>query len=229
MIDNKRRIDACLKACEGVSTQNLEDNIPFLELVQRYNAMQRERDALRAKIETAENDAAHQKALADSALRVAKGWERKCGELRAKIEAMEQPEQARLVTPTAYRWRHRGSVMWQYGELTEETVQVAKEHNHEVQSLYALLGAQPAPSAPSEEAAAEMGANGGHVVEAERLAFEAWMRGHCWKLGAKWTGTEYRSDFEKGGMVDTHAMRTRELWAAWRDRAALAAAPEAKP
>ena len=89
--------------------------------------------------------------------------------------------------------------------------------------------AQPAPSAPSEEAAAEMGANGGHVVEAERLAFEAWMRGHCWKLGAKWTGTEYRSDFEKGGMVDTHAMRTRELWAAWRDRAALAAAPEAKP
>ena len=49
----------------------------------------RERDALRAKIETAENDAAHQKALAASALRVAEGWERKCGELRAKIEAME--------------------------------------------------------------------------------------------------------------------------------------------
>lgn len=92
-----------------------------------------------------------------------------------------------------------------------------------------VTGAQPAPSAPSEEAAAEMGANGGHVVEAERLAFEAWMRGHCWKLGAKWTGTEYRSAFEKGGMVDMHAMRTRELWAAWRDRAALAAAPEAKP
>ena len=90
-------------------------------------------------------------------------------------------------------------------------------------------GAQPAPSAPSEEAAAEMGANGSHAVEAERLAFEAWMRGHCWKLGAKWTGTEYRSAFEKGGMVDMHAMRTRELWAAWRDRAALAAAPEAKP
>ena len=96
-------------------------------------------------------------------------------------------------------------------------------------SLISEGKAQHAPSAPSEEAAAEMGANGGHVVEAERLAFEAWMRGHCWKLGAKWTGTEYRSAFEKGGMVDMHAMRTRELWAAWRDRAALAAAPEAKP
>ena len=71
-------------------------------------------------------------------------------ELRAKIEAMEKQEPARLVTPTAYRWRRRGSVMWQYGELTEETVQAAKEHNHEVQSLYALPGAQaqPAPSVP---------------------------------------------------------------------------------
>lgn len=49
-------------------------------------------DALRAKIETAENDAAHQKAFAASAVRVAEGWERKCRELRAKIEAMEQQE-----------------------------------------------------------------------------------------------------------------------------------------
>ena len=48
--------------------------------------------ALRSKIEAAENDAAHQKALAASALRVAEGWERKCGELRAKIEAMEKQE-----------------------------------------------------------------------------------------------------------------------------------------
>lgn len=42
--------------------------------------------ALRAKIETAENDAAHQKALAESALRVAEGWEGKCGELRAALQ-----------------------------------------------------------------------------------------------------------------------------------------------
>ena len=69
-------------------------------------------------------------------------------ELRAKIEQMEQQEPARLVTPTAYRWRYRGAVMWQYGELTEETARLAKEHNHEVQPLYALPGAHPAPSVP---------------------------------------------------------------------------------
>ena len=59
-------------------------------LMAKLEAVEQERDALRAKIETAENDTAHQKALAASALRVIKGWERKCGELRAKIEAMEQ-------------------------------------------------------------------------------------------------------------------------------------------
>jgi len=32
--------------------------------------------------------------------------------------------------------------MWQYGELTEETARRAKEHNHEVQPLYALSGAK---------------------------------------------------------------------------------------
>lgn len=97
--------------------------------------------------------------------------------------------------------------------------------------LYALPGAQtqPAPSVPSVEAAEAMGEKGGPVVEAERIAFEAWMRGHCWNLCAEWTGTQYLSAFEKDGMVDTRAMRTREIWAAWRDRAALAAAPEAKP
>ena len=33
-----------------------------------------------------------------------------------------------------------------------------------------------------------MGATGGPVVEAERLAFEAWMQGHCWGLAAQWDG-----------------------------------------
>ena len=37
------------------------------------------------RLEAAESDAAHQKALAASALRVAEGWERKCGELRAAL------------------------------------------------------------------------------------------------------------------------------------------------
>ena len=54
MTVDKRRIDACLKACEGISTQNLEDNVPFLELARRYNDVLRERDALRAKVEQME-------------------------------------------------------------------------------------------------------------------------------------------------------------------------------
>ena len=58
----------------------------------RCAEFKKECEALRAKIEAAENDAAHQKALAESALRVAEGWERKCGELRAKITEMEQQE-----------------------------------------------------------------------------------------------------------------------------------------
>ena len=62
--------------------------------------------------------------------------------LRAKVAEMEKQEPARLVTPTAYRWRYRGAVMWQYGELTEETVRLAKEHNHEVQPLYLATGAK---------------------------------------------------------------------------------------
>ena len=62
-------------------------------LMAKLEAAEKERDALRAKIETAENDTAHElRALAASALRVVKGWERKCGELRAKIEALERME-----------------------------------------------------------------------------------------------------------------------------------------
>jgi len=83
---------------------------------------------------------------------------------------------------------------------------------------------------PSEEAARQMGATGGPAHEGERRAFEAWMRGHCWALCATWDGKSYRSDAEQGGDVDPRAMRTRQLWAAWRDRAALAKAlpPNAK-
>lgn len=79
---------------------------------------------------------------------------------------------------------------------------------------------------PSEAAAKAMGAQGGKVDDAERLAFEAWMRGHCWALGGEWDGTCYRSAQEANGGFDPHAMQTRLLWAAWRDRAALAAQAE---
>lgn len=80
-------------------------------------------------------------------------------------------------------------------------------------------------SAPSIKDAHEMGATGGQADDAERLAFEAWMRGHCWALCATWRGTHYRADDEVDGNVNLRAMRTRELWAAWRDRAALALLP----
>ena len=42
------------------------------------------------RLEAAEKDSAHHKALAESALRVAKGWEEKCNSLRAKIAEMEK-------------------------------------------------------------------------------------------------------------------------------------------
>jgi len=70
------RLAARLEAAEKSDAESLT----------MYRKARDERDALRAKIETAENDDAHQKALAASALRVAEGWERKCGELRAELE-----------------------------------------------------------------------------------------------------------------------------------------------
>jgi hypothetical protein len=76
---------------------------------------------------------------------------------------------------------------------------------------------------PTPEAAAAMGAHGGPPSEAERLAFEAWMRGHSWSVAGVWNGTTYtgRPDLEPL-WLDTAAMQTRIMWAAWRDRAALA-------
>ncbi len=77
----------------------------------------------------------------------------------------------------------------------------------------------------SVEDARIMGEQGGPAVESERLAFEAWMQGHCWALGATWNGRGYVGDREAasgGSYVCPTAMFTRRLWAAWRDRAALA-------
>lgn len=75
------------------------------------------------------------------------------------------------------------------------------------------------------ELAYEIGAKGAAPTEVERVLFEEWMRGHCWAIGGDWDGSTYISRIERGGQViDPLAMRTRQLWAAWRDRAALAAA-----
>lgn len=104
----------------------------------------------------------------------------------------------------------------------------------------AALSSQPSPeqavvsdacTAPTIEAAREMGAKGGPVVEAERLAFEAWMAGHCWKVSPTWNGQTYDDSEEekKRGLLDPLARMTRMLWAAWRDRAALRPAQQAVP
>jgi len=67
----------------------------------------------------------------------------------------------------------------------------------------------------------------GHVgsapTEDERLLFEAWMRGHCWKVSGEWDGKQYRHASEHAGDVHPPTMMTRQLFAAWRDRGALAA------
>ena len=93
----------------------------IIELLDRLEAAEKERDWHAERCEDAMNE---------------------CAALRAKIDRMEKQKTARLVTPTAYRWRYRGAIKWQYGELTEETARLAKEHNHEVQPLYALPGAK---------------------------------------------------------------------------------------
>ena len=79
--------------------------------------------------------------------------------------------------------------------------------------------------APSVDEARRMGEQGSEAVEGERLAFEAWMAGHCWALCATWTGKGYIGKGEsvsEGRYVCRDAMATRRMWAAWRDRAALA-------
>ena len=75
----------------------------------------------------------------------------------------------------------------------------------------------------------EIGANRIKVqpTEAERLRFEQWMAGHCWKVGGTWDGTTYRGAAEHGDYLDPQAMHTRQLFAAWRDCAALRDALEA--
>lgn len=82
---------------------------------------------------------------------------------------------------------------------------------------------------PSIEEAYAIGAKGGSVVDAERLAFESWMAGHCWALCAAWDGSGYRCESEQAGHFSPAAGMTRRLWAAWRDRAALAAVCAAAP
>lgn len=47
------RARAAWNACEGISTENLEHNLPVLELAKRYNAAIRQRDDLLAALKDA--------------------------------------------------------------------------------------------------------------------------------------------------------------------------------
>ena len=49
---NARRIVACVNACEGVGTKHLENNLPIVELVARYNEALREIEALKDEIKS---------------------------------------------------------------------------------------------------------------------------------------------------------------------------------
>ena len=45
---NSRRVVAALNACAGISTENLEDNKPIIEIANDYNAALKQRDDLLA-------------------------------------------------------------------------------------------------------------------------------------------------------------------------------------
>jgi|GEM_PF-5976066 len=143
----------------------------------------------------------------------AKAWKQEATVLRAELDTLKAQE------PVAWRDPKNSDP----GQGCTYDVEKHKKWPHiYTQALYA----HPIPSEPNTptvKAAEAMGSKGGPIVETERLAFEAWMRGHGWLLLAEWTGAEYRSTFEKDGRLDIYAMRTREMWAAWRDRAALTA------
>ena len=59
VVANNRRIVACVNACEGISTENLEDNLPVKELADRYNAVLKQRDMLLDVLNKAANDLAY--------------------------------------------------------------------------------------------------------------------------------------------------------------------------
>ena len=92
-------------------------------LVDDMNLLRNNNTALRSKIEAAENDDAHQKALAASALRVAEGWERKCGELRAEVIYWKEQKE-----PGAAGWRALARILRAKIEAMEQQEPVATIH-----------------------------------------------------------------------------------------------------
>ena len=120
MTTDKRRIDACLKACEWISTQNLEDNVPFLELARRYNVVLRERDALRAAVR-------HEADCVEAC-------KSEIEALRAKIARMEQQE-------PVFWWRPCSDGAYE-GPLHNNSIERVRKQSGAWSPLYALPGAK---------------------------------------------------------------------------------------
>ena len=55
---NARRIVACVNACEGISTENLEENRPVKWLAQQYNEVVKQRDELLEALQALMDDEA---------------------------------------------------------------------------------------------------------------------------------------------------------------------------
>ena len=91
-----------------------------------------------------EEDSAHHKALAESALRVAKGWEGKCRELRTKIEAAEKERDALRAKIEAMEQQE--PVGWlldgDFYEVRQMSLYKDNEPLPGQTALYALPGAQ---------------------------------------------------------------------------------------
>lgn len=67
--EDARRIVACVNACEGISTENLEENKPIIELARAYNASLRQRDDLLEALKSIEdywNQDQNETAMADA-------------------------------------------------------------------------------------------------------------------------------------------------------------------
>lgn len=91
-----------------------------------------------------------------------------------------------------------------------------------IDEALAIIRAARAQDLLTIEAAEKMGATGAEPTETERQMFEAWMKGHCWAVCGKWDGKQYVGT-DAYDDLHPYVMHTRGLWAAWRDRAALAA------
>jgi hypothetical protein len=102
-----------------------------------------------------------------------------------------------------------------------EIVRIGKARIAAIEALTATARTVTKDSV-SIAAAEKMGATGAKPTEEERQLFEAWMKGHCWAVCGKFDGKTY-SGSDVYDDLHPYVMHTRGLWAAWRDRAALAA------